>query len=54
MINQDRLVALFLEMCRVNTPARQEKALVDRIQPKLEALGEALDGLGIGGKKGGS
>ena len=24
------------------------------IQPKLEALGEALDGLGIGGKKGGS
>ncbi len=39
MINQDRLVSLFLEMCRVNTPARQEKALVDRIQPLLEDLG---------------
>jgi tripeptide aminopeptidase len=39
MINQERLVRLFLEMCRVNTPPRHEKALVDRIQPRLEALG---------------
>lgn len=41
MINQERLVQSFIEMCRVNTPPRQEKALVDRIQPRLEALGFA-------------
>ena len=39
MINQERLVQLFLEMCRVNTPPRQERVLVDRTQPRLEALG---------------
>src|SRR2546425_538442 len=39
MINRDRLTDLFLEMCRVNTPARKEKVLVDIIQPQLEALG---------------
>lgn len=39
MINEQRLVDLFLEMCRVNTPARHEKVLVDRIQPRLEAIG---------------
>src|SRR5438309_1556317 len=35
MINQNRLLNLFLEMCRVNTPARHEKALIDVIQPLL-------------------
>lgn len=39
MINEQRLVDLFTEMCRVNTPARHEKALIDLIQPRLEALG---------------
>lgn len=39
MINQQRLVDLFLAMCRVNTPPRQEKPLVDMIQSKLEAMG---------------
>jgi len=39
MINEQRLVELFLEMCRVNTPPRHEKALIDVIQPRLEALG---------------
>jgi tripeptide aminopeptidase len=39
MIDRDRLTDLFMEMCRVNTPARKEKALVDIIQPQLEALG---------------
>ncbi len=39
MVNEQRLLDLFLQMCRVNTPARQEKALVDIIQPKLEAIG---------------
>src|SRR5438445_112971 len=39
MVNEQRLVDLFVEMCRVNTPARHEKALIDIIQPRLEALG---------------
>jgi tripeptide aminopeptidase len=39
MINEQRLVDLFLEMCRVNTPAKHEKVLVDIIQPRLEAMG---------------
>lgn len=39
MINEQRLLDLFLMMCRVNTPARHEKALVDIIQPHLETLG---------------
>src|SRR5438105_522543 len=39
MINQERLVQLFLEMCRVNSPPRHEKPLVDMIQPRLEAIG---------------
>jgi tripeptide aminopeptidase len=39
MINEQRLVELFLDMCRVNTPARHEKPLVDIIQRRLEALG---------------
>jgi len=39
MINEPRLVDLFLEMCRVNTPPRREKALVDVVQTKLEAMG---------------
>lgn len=41
MVNQQRLLDLFLEMCRVNTPARHEKVLIDIIQPKLEAMGLA-------------
>ena len=41
MINQERLVQLFLEMCRVNTPPRRERPLVDLIQPRLESLGFA-------------
>ena len=39
MINQERLVQNFVEMCRVNTPPRHERVLVDRIQPQLESLG---------------
>jgi tripeptide aminopeptidase len=39
MVNEQRLVDLFLEMCRVNTPPRHEKALIDVIQPRLEAMG---------------
>jgi len=39
MINEARLVDLFLEMCRVNTPPRHEGALVDRVQGILEGLG---------------
>lgn len=39
MINEPRLIDLFLDMCRINTPARCEKALVDFIQPKLEEIG---------------
>jgi tripeptide aminopeptidase len=39
MANEQRLVDLFLEMCRVNTPPRHEKALIDVIQPRLEAMG---------------
>lgn len=39
MVNRDRLVGLFLDMCRTNTPARQEKVLVDKIQPVIEAIG---------------
>jgi tripeptide aminopeptidase len=39
MINEQRLVDLFLMMCRVNTPARHEKVLVDQIQPLLEEIG---------------
>jgi tripeptide aminopeptidase len=41
MVNEQRLLDLFLEMCRVNTPARHEKVLVDMIQPRLEAMGLA-------------
>ncbi len=39
MINEQRLIDLFIEMCRVNTPPRHEKTLVDIIQPRLEAMG---------------
>ncbi len=39
MVNKERLVELFLEMISVNTPAKQEKVLVDIIQPKLESMG---------------
>src|SRR5262245_49363405 len=39
MVNKDRLVGLFLEMCGTNTPARQERVLVDKIQPVLEQIG---------------
>ena len=39
MVNRDRLVGQFLDMCRTNTPARQERVLVDKIQPELEAIG---------------
>jgi tripeptide aminopeptidase len=39
MINEQRLVELFLDMCRVNTPARHEKPLVDIIHRRLEAMG---------------
>src|SRR2546423_984943 len=39
MVNEQRLVELFLDMCRVNTPARHEKPLVDIIQRRLEAMG---------------
>ena len=40
-VNEQRLVSLFTEMCRVNTPARHEKALIDIIQPRLEVMGLA-------------
>src|SRR2546423_723537 len=39
MINRDRLLNQFLDLCRVNTPARQEKVLVDRIEAHLDELG---------------
>jgi len=39
MINQDRLVATFLELCRMNTPARTEARVADYLQERLEALG---------------
>jgi tripeptide aminopeptidase len=39
MIDESRLVSLFLDMCRINTPPRREKVLVDFIQPKLEEIG---------------
>lgn len=39
MINESRLVDMFVEMCRVNTPPRREKALMDIVQPRLEAMG---------------
>lgn len=39
MVNEQRLLDLFLNMVRVNTPARHEKVLVDQIQAHLESLG---------------
>src|SRR2546421_6163279 len=39
MIDKQRLVDLFLEMCRVNTPALHECVLIDLIQPRLEDMG---------------
>jgi tripeptide aminopeptidase len=39
MVNEQRLLDLFLRMIRVNTPARHEKVLVDEIQEHLESLG---------------
>src|SRR5947199_7157791 len=39
MIDKQRLVDLFLEMCRVNTPALHERVLIDLIQPRLEDMG---------------
>ncbi len=39
MVDRDRVTSLFLDMCRVNTPARREKVLVDSIQPMLECMG---------------
>lgn len=41
MVNESRLIDLFLEICRINTPARHEKVLVDFVQPKLEEIGFA-------------
>lgn len=39
MVNTERLVSSFIEMCRTNTPSRHEGVLADRIQRKLESLG---------------
>ncbi len=41
MVNRDRLVDQFIDMCRVNTPPLAEKVLIDRIQPLLEEIGAA-------------
>jgi tripeptide aminopeptidase len=54
MINEQRLVNLFTEMCRINTPPRHEKALVDVIQPRLEALGLECVRDSAGDKTGGN
>src|SRR5947209_1269847 len=39
MVNRDRLTDLFLNLVRTNTPAREEKVLVDAVQPMLELMG---------------
>src|SRR5262245_26890521 len=39
MVDRERVTSLFLDMCRVNTPAKAEKVLIDRIQPLLEEIG---------------
>ncbi len=39
MVNESRLVEHFLSLCRVNTPPRRERILVDLVQAELEAMG---------------
>ncbi|HEX5324384.1 MAG TPA: M20/M25/M40 family metallo-hydrolase, partial [Capsulimonadaceae bacterium] len=38
-VNQDRLVEIYMELARQNTPPRQEKAASDLAKKRLEALG---------------
>lgn len=56
MINQDRLLDTFLELVRINSPARHEGAVADVIEARLKALGfdTTRDGTGavIGGETG--
>lgn len=53
MINEERLVKLFLDLCSINSPALQERAIVDWTKRYLEAMGLDVreDGAGaiIGG-----
>jgi len=52
MVSRERLVASFLDMCRINTPARREGALADRLQAELEALGFTCTRDGAAGSTG--
>lgn len=56
MINQQRLVDTFLELVRVNSPSRHEKAAMDIAQTRLERLGFTVErddaGERIGGDTG--
>lgn len=39
MINQERLVQTFVDLCRLNTPPRQEALVADFLQQRLQGLG---------------
>lgn len=41
MIDRNRLLATFLDLCRMNTPARSERIVADYLQERLERLGAA-------------
>lgn len=54
MINEERLVSLFLRLCQINSPALQERAVIDWTKGYLESAGFELTEDGAGERIGGN
>ena len=54
MINEERLIDLFLRLIKTSTPAKQERPVVDMLRPILEELGFAVEEDDAGQKIGGN
>lgn len=39
MVNSDRVIATFLDLCRINSPARHERPVAEYLRARLERLG---------------
>jgi len=54
MVNKDRVRELFLDLARINSPSKQERAVADYVKAKLLALGLEVEEDDAGSKIGGN
>lgn len=54
MANQDRVIQAFIDLARISSPSKQERAVVDYLKPKLASLGFEVEEDDAGSRIGGT